>query len=83
MREPKVGDIYDYKYDETNIMYIKILKISKDLDYIKYYYIDHYMKSAHMNIDAFLKCFNYLKPEEYTDEVKILLAEEMIKDIIE
>jgi hypothetical protein len=88
MRDPQTGDIYINK-NSAGICYnsyIKIIEILRDENIIKYIFLfteqfGNYLYKT--TTDVFYARTIYIPPEEYTNEVKMLLAEEMIKDIIE
>lgn len=85
LRMPKVGDVY-YKNDEG---YIKVTHINTiDVHYrfilkTKYYKLWSPESIFWNKCENFLHHFNYILPEEYTDEINKLMNEDMIREIIE
>jgi hypothetical protein len=84
-----VGQLYytdsDGAYSETKEYDINFVIKIKSIDEgeITFYYLDDVDENYTYTNKTFNKCTDYIPPEKYTNEIKKLLDEEIIKDIIE
>jgi hypothetical protein len=89
----RAGDIW-FSYNKLKkIYYVKVLnnidlgfwsskKDWRRVEFIIYEYGGEFNMS-NIKVESFIKNFTYLPPEYYNDDIKRLLNEEMIKEIIE
>lgn len=97
MKLPEVGDVY--RKGELPIngyltsllsrhikeeKYVKVTKIVyvRGSKHIEFLYLGT-TSTYHYNIDSFIIFFTYIMPEKYDNEIKRLLDEDIIRDIIE